>query len=130
MSKPLVTAPSIESIPHVAFNRGMTVLLKAGAEVKTTNGAKKHYQLKRTQQVKVADVMRGTWVSVNQALSEFKDELLQQGFDLSQLAQWQAQNSMEYYKTMVQIYPPEITWVGAGGYWHRTAIENISAVTK
>lgn len=111
------------------LKRGVRVLIKKGSVIKTT-GNPKVKQAKRDYVIKLHDVSPPIMISATEALADnnFHDRLVKQGYDFTYLNELRAANSREYYTIRIPLGSTKIIWVGTGGYWHETDINNIGAV--
>lgn len=100
-----------------AFKPGSYAVVPKGVTVKTMHPARDEYVTSRAQKVRVHHMLAGRFVSVREALEEYRSRLEKQGFDLTGLERWREENTTEYYRCMVQVEEPSVRWVGSGGYW-------------
>lgn len=115
--KPVIVKSTGHFRPESTFKPGQTVLIPKGVKVHSTHPARKNYITARAQKVKIHHCMLGQFVSVDQALHEYRPRLEEEGFDLSILEQWKTQNAPELHEYLVQVKPPAVCWAGSGGYW-------------
>lgn len=117
MSRPPITVASPDLILKPKFEKGAKVRLPKGTLVRSLNPKRKEYVLVRAQVVTVNHVLSGMWVSVREALGDFRTRLEAAGFDLSELERWKRENTIDFYCAMVQITEPAVRWPGTGGFW-------------
>jgi hypothetical protein len=115
--EPICFNPSTDARPTGGFRGGDRVRVPAGTEVRSTHPNRKCWISARSQVVLINHELHGRFVPVDEALGEYKQTLIQQGYDLSKLDAWKRDNSPEYYRMMILIDAPTVRWAGAGGYW-------------
>lgn len=104
--KPFTYNPHCDLRPASAFQSGDLVRIPKGVPVRTMHPSRNEYVTARAQRVKVDHTLSGRFVSVREALEEYRQRLEGQGFDLSELEQWREQNTPEYYRCMVRVEAP------------------------
>jgi len=115
--QPVTIDPSTDWPLKSAFRPGDVVRIPQGVTVHSTHPTRKEYVTARAQKIKVHHLLSGRFVSVREALDEYRALLKAHGFDLSELERWRTDNLREYYLRMVQIDEPSVRWAGTGGYW-------------
>lgn len=99
------------------FRPGEEVILPKGVEVRTMHPSRDSYVTARSQKVRIDHCLPGRFVSVGEALREYRPFLEKDGFDLSTLEEWRDRNAPEFYRRMVMVDQPTVRWAGSGGYW-------------
>ncbi len=116
--QPIIINPLKEKWPGKQhFKPGSFAIIPKGVTVRTMHPARDEYVTARAQKVRVDHTLPGRYVSVREALEEYRPLLEKQGFDLTELQRWRADNTAEYYRCMVRIEEPTVRWAGSGGYW-------------
>lgn len=128
--EPIYFNPHTDPRPVKTIARGTQVRVPSGVCVRSTHPARKSWLSKRSQVVKVDHELSGRYVSVREALDEFKASLKDQGFDLSILEKWEENNSPEFYRMMVLIDPPTVQWAGTGGYWCEVPVSAVEIIAN
>lgn len=116
--KPIIINPHKEAWPgKLAFEPGTFAVIPKGVKVRTMHPSRDEYVTARAQKVRVNHMLPGRFVSVREALEEYRQRLEGQGVDLSELERWRKENAPEYYRCMVRVEEPSVRWAGSGGYW-------------
>ena len=112
---PICFNPHTENRPTGGYCRGDKVRIPAGIAVASMRPARRSWVSKRAQVVCVDHELPGQYVSVGEALEEYKQDLIKHGYDLTKLEAWKRDNAPEFYRMVVLIDLPSVRWAGVGG---------------
>jgi hypothetical protein len=114
------------------MKRGQKVVIPAGVTVRTMHPSRDEYVTKRAQTVTIDHILPGQSVSnyIAYGDKDYYRPLVEKGFDFSEIERLREANDPEYYKGMVAISNPSVSWAGAGGYWCRVDINDILAANN
>jgi hypothetical protein len=115
--KPILFNPQTETPAKAVLQKGAVLRLPNGVDVRSTHPTRKSYTLQRAQVVQVHGTISGRYVSMCEALEEYRVVFDTRGVDMSQLEIWQNENAIEYSTLMVELDEPAVRWAGTGGYW-------------
>lgn len=127
--EPIYFNPQTDKRPTGGYCSGDKVRIPAGTSVTSMNPSRRGWISKRAQVVRVDHELFGRYVSVSEALGEYRQDLAKRGYDLSTLETWKRDNSPEFYRMMVLINQPSIRWAGSGGYWCEVLASSVEKVT-
>lgn len=128
--EPIVFNPHTDKRPTGGFCHGDKVRIPAGVAVASMHPTRGGWISKRAQVVRIDHELFGRYVSVGEALGEYKLDLAKRGYDLSMLEAWKRDNSPEFYHMMVLVDLPSIRWAGSGGYWCEVPAGAVERVAK